>query len=39
MIQAAWRGIEAGVYPMNPSTWKCSPKYCEYWPLCRGRYA
>lgn len=39
MIQAAWRGIGAGVYPMNPSTWKCSPKYCEYWPLCRGRYA
>ncbi len=39
MIQGAWKGIEAGVYPMVPSTWKCNPKYCEYWPLCRGRYA
>lgn len=38
LIQAAWRGIEAGVYPMNPSTWKCSAKYCEYWDMCRGRY-
>lgn len=38
LVQAAWQGIKADVYPMNPSTWKCSPKYCEYWDRCRGRY-
>ena len=38
MIQAAWKGIEAEVYPLNPGTWKCSAKWCEYWHLCRGKY-
>ena len=38
MIGEVWRAIEAGVYPPNPGSWKCSPKYCEYWALCRGKY-
>ena len=38
MIESVWRAIDAQVYPRNPSTWKCSPRYCEYYPLCRGRY-
>ncbi len=38
MIKSAWQGIEANIFPMNPSTWKCSPQYCEYWPMCRGRW-
>ena len=29
--------IEAGVYPLNPTGWKCAPGYCEYWTRCRGR--
>ena len=37
MIGGVWRAIEAGVFPPNPTGWKCSPKYCEYWHLCRGR--
>lgn len=37
VVGEVWRGIEAGVFPMNPTGWKCSPKYCEYYPLCRGR--
>jgi hypothetical protein len=37
MIQAAWRGIEAGVFPMNPTGWKCSERYCDYWAMCRGK--
>ena len=36
-IQKVWKGIEAGVFPENPSTWKCNPRYCEYWPICRGK--
>ncbi len=37
MIRKVWKGIEAGVFPENPSTWKCNPRYCEYWPICRGK--
>lgn len=38
MIQQVWKGIEAGVFPMNPGSWKCSPSYCDFWAKCRGRY-
>ena len=37
MIRNVWRGIEAGIYPENPTGWKCSPKWCEFWQLCRGK--
>ena len=36
LIQEAWRAIKAEVFPPNPTTWKCSPKWCEYWADCRG---
>lgn len=36
-IQQVWRGIESGVFPPNPGSWKCSERYCDYWRLCRGR--
>jgi hypothetical protein len=39
VVNRAWDGIDAGIYPMVPGGWKCSPKYCEYYPICRGRYA
>lgn len=39
LIAAAWRGIDAGAFPMNPSTWLCSSRYCSYWPMCRGKYS
>ncbi len=38
IIRAAWNGIQSGVYLMNPDTWKCSPKYCDWWRNCRGKY-
>ena len=37
MIQKVWKGIEAGVFPPNPTVWKCNPRFCEYWSICRGR--
>ena len=37
MIRSVWQAIEAGVYPLNPTGWKCAPAYCEYWARCRGR--
>jgi hypothetical protein len=39
LIQSVWKGIEAGVYPLNPTGWRCSSLYCEYFNLCRGKYA
>lgn len=36
LVRDVWHGIEVGVFPPNPGTWKCSPKYCEYWGICRG---
>lgn len=37
MIQNVWKGIEREVFPENPGSWKCSPKYCDFWSRCRGR--
>lgn len=39
MIESTWNAIKKGAFPMNPDTWKCSEKWCEFWPICRGRYA
>jgi len=36
LIRDVWGSIEAGAFPPNPNTWKCSPKWCEYWEVCRG---
>ncbi|HFC08432.1 MAG TPA: PD-(D/E)XK nuclease family protein [Chloroflexi bacterium] len=38
MIGNVWRAIEAEAFPENPTTWKCSPRYCEFWEVCRGRF-
>jgi len=37
MVQETWKSIEAGSFAPNPTGWKCSEKYCQYWPICRGR--
>lgn len=31
-----WRGIQAESYPCNTQSWKCSPRWCEYFALCQG---
>ena len=36
LIGDVWHSIERGAFPPNPTTWKCSPKWCEYWDGCRG---
>lgn len=38
LIQHVWAGISGGVFPCNPTGWKCSPSYCDHWALCRGKY-
>lgn len=37
MIQRVWDAIEKGCFPPNPTGWKCSPQYCDYWSICRGK--
>lgn len=38
MIRQVWAGIEAGVFIPNPTGWKCSPNYCDFYSDCRGKY-
>lgn len=38
VIKRVWNGIESGVYPLNPTGWKCNPQYCDFYMNCRGRY-
>lgn len=37
VVGEVWRAIEAGIFPPAPTSWKCSPKYCSFWDLCRGK--
>lgn len=38
-VKRVWEGISKDVYPLNPTTWRCSEKYCDFYANCRGRYA
>lgn len=37
LIQSVWKSIEREAFPINPTGWLCSPKYCSYWSQCRGK--
>jgi hypothetical protein len=37
-IKRVWEGISKESYPLNPTTWRCSEKYCDFFANCRGRY-
>lgn len=37
MIGKVWKAIEGRHFPENPTGWKCSPNYCEFWSRCRGK--
>lgn len=36
LIKETWEAIQSGSFPCNPTSWKCSEKWCSYWSLCRG---
>ncbi len=38
MIKRVWEGISKEYFPLNPTTWRCGPKYCDFYSACRGRY-
>jgi len=31
--------MKSGIAPPRPGGWWCSPKWCGYWPMCRGELA
>jgi len=39
MIANVWTGISQEVFFENPNSWKCNPRWCDYWHKCRGRYS
>ena len=39
LIQRVWKSIETGIFPLNPTSWKCNDKYCDFYANCRGKYA
>lgn len=36
MVQEIWAAIQAGSFPPNNTSFKCSPKWCQFWDICRG---
>jgi CRISPR/Cas system-associated exonuclease Cas4 (RecB family) len=36
ITKEVWDGISAEKFPQNFRTWKCSPRWCEYFKICRG---
>lgn len=38
VIRRAWQAMDARVYLMQTDSWKCSPKWCDFWPTCRAKY-
>ena len=36
MALHVWQAIEREAYFENPTGWKCSPKYCDFWAQCKG---
>lgn len=37
VIQSVWKGIEAEVFIPNSDSWKCSPKWCNFYSICKGK--
>jgi hypothetical protein len=38
LIRRCWDAIQKEAYPLNPTGWRCSEKYCDAWASCRGKY-
>ena len=39
LIQNVWKSIDAGAFHENPDGWLCSETYCDFWKICKGRFA
>lgn len=39
LILGVWTAIEKESFPVNPTGWRCSERFCDFWMQCRGKYA
>jgi hypothetical protein len=39
LIRKVWEAIAVSAFYPNPTGWRCSPQYCDFYGRCRGRYA
>lgn len=37
LVKDTWNAIKLDVFPPRVGGWKCSEKWCEFWPHCRGK--
>ena len=37
LIKRVWEGIEKESFMLNPTTWRCSEKFCDFYADCRGK--
>lgn len=35
LASTVWQSIQTGIFPPNPTSWKCGEKECPYWVECR----
>lgn len=38
LIRRVWESIQKEAFPLNPTGWQCSDKYCDFYANCRGKY-
>lgn len=38
VIEGVWDAIDKGAFPVNPTGWQCSPRWCDYYSSCRGKF-
>jgi hypothetical protein len=36
LIGDVWKSMKAENFVPNPTSWKCSKNYCEFYRLCKG---
>lgn len=39
LVGVVWDAIRRDVFVPNPTSWKCSERYCEFWERCKGGMA
>jgi RecB family exonuclease len=38
IIEGVWEATDKGAFPVNPTGFLCSSKWCDYWMNCRGKF-
>jgi len=38
IVSEVAKAIKAGVFPPNDQGWWCSPRFCGYYSICKGKY-